>query len=86
MLLRKGYGVRKSVVIVYAWTTLLGMGAWVMSTTHGVAVWAMMAIMLVGSFFILWKIGIFDQVLRHHYHGRHTRQEDKPRWYGKHGR
>ena len=86
MLLRKGYGVRKSVVIVYAWTTLLGMGAWVMSTTHGVAVWAMMAVMLVGSFFILWKIGIFDQVLRHHYHGRHTRQEDKPRWYGKHGR
>lgn len=86
MLLRKGYGVRKSVVIVYAWTVLLGVGAWVMSTTHGVAVWAMMAVMLVGSFYILWKIGIFDQVLRHHYHGRHTRQEDKPRWYGKHGR
>ncbi len=86
MLLRKGYGVRKSVVIVYAWTTLLGIGAWVMSSTHGIAVWAMMAVMLVGSFYILWKIGIFDQVLRHHYHGRHTRQEDKPRWYGKHGR
>ena len=86
MLLRKGYGVRKSVVIVYAWTALLGVGAWVMSSTHGVAVWAMIAIMLLGSFFILWRLGIFDQVLRHHYHGRHTRQEDKPRWYGRHGR
>ena len=86
MLLRKGYGVRKSVVIVYAWTALLGVGAWVMSSTHGVAVWAMIAIMLLGSFLILWRLGIFDQVLRHHYHGRHTRQEDKPRWYGRHGR
>ena len=86
MLLRKGYGVRKSVVIVYAWTALLGVGAWVMSTSHGVAVWAMILILLMGSFLILWKLGIFDQVLRHHYHGRHTRQEDKPRWYGRHGR
>ena len=86
MLLRKGYGVRKSVVIVYAWTALLGVGAWVMSSSHGIAVWAMIAIMLVGSFLILWRLGIFDQVLRHHYHGRHTRQEDKPRWYGRHGR
>ncbi|MFR1166897.1 MAG: hypothetical protein ACLSDQ_04335 [Adlercreutzia equolifaciens] len=48
MLLRKGYGVRKSVVIVYAWTALLGVGAWVMSNSHGIAVWAMIAIMLVG--------------------------------------
>lgn len=86
MLLRKGYGVRKSVVIVYAWTALLGVGAWVMSSTHGLAVWVMIVIMLVGSFLILWRLGIFDQVLRHHYHGRHTRQEDKPRWYGRHGR
>ena len=86
MLLRKGYGVRKSVVIVYAWTALLGVGAWVMSNSHGIAVWAMIAIMLLGSFLILWRLGIFDQVLRHHYHGRHTRQEDKPRWYGRHGR
>ena len=86
MLLRKGYGVRKSVVIVYAWTTLLGIGAWVISSTHGLAVWGMILVLLVGSFLILWKLGIFDQVLRHHYHGRHTRQEDKPRWYGRHGR
>ena len=86
MLLRKGYGVRKSVVIVYAWTALLGVGAWVMSNSHGIAVWAMIVIMLLGSFLILWRLGIFDQVLRHHYHGRHTRQEDKPRWYGRHGR
>ncbi|MEC4273427.1 MraY family glycosyltransferase [Adlercreutzia sp. R25] len=86
MLLRKGYGVRKSVVIVYAWTALLGVGAWVMSTSHGVAVWAMILVLLMGSFLILWKLGIFDQVLRHHYHGRHTRQEDKPTWYGRHGR
>lgn len=86
MLLRKGYGPRKSVLIVYAWTALLGVGAWVMSSTHGVTVFAMFIILLVGSFLILWKIGIFDDVLRHHYHGRHMRQSDKPRWYGKHGR
>lgn len=86
MLLRKGYGVRKSVLIVYAWTALLGIGAYGMSNAHGVAVFALFGVLLVASFFILWKIGIFDDVLRHYYHGRHLRQEDKPRWYGKHGR
>ncbi len=86
MLLRKGYGVRKSVIIVYAWTALLGIGAYGMSNAHGVAVFALFGVLLAASFLILWKIGIFDDVLRHYYHGRHLRQEDKPRWYGKHGR
>lgn len=86
LLLSRGLGVRKSVLIVYAWTALLGLGAWVMSSSHGVVVWLVIIVLLIGSFLILWKLGIFDQVLRHHYHGRHIRQEDKPRWYGRHGR
>ncbi|WP_247645988.1 glycosyltransferase family 4 protein [Adlercreutzia caecimuris] len=86
MLLRKGYGVRKSVVIVYAWTVVLGVGAFLMSHSHGVAVFMVLGGLMIISFFILWKLGMFDKVLRHHYHGRHLRQEDKPRWYGKHGR
>ena len=86
MLLRKGYGVRKSVVIVYAWTVVLGVGAFLMSHSHGVAVLMVLLGIMVISFLILWKLGMFDKVLRHHYHGRHLRQEDKPRWYGKHGR
>lgn len=86
MLLRKGYGVKKSVLIVYAWTALLGLGAWVMSSTHGVLVFLVMALMIGASFYILWKLGLFDQVLRHHYHGRHLRQEDRPKSFGKHGR
>ena len=86
MLLRKGYGVRKSVVIVYAWTVALGIGAFVMSRSHGIAVLMVLVGIMIVSFLILWKLGMFDKVLRHHYHGRHMRQEDKPRWYGKHGR
>lgn len=86
LLLSRGLGVRKSVLIIYAWTTLLGLGAWIMSNSHGVVVWLVIAVLLVASFAILWRLGIFDQVLRHHYHGRHTRREDKPRWYGRHGR
>ena len=86
MLLRKGYGVRKSVVIVYAWTVVLGVGAFLMSHSHGVAVLMVLLGIMVISFLILWKLGMFDKVLRHHYHGRHLRQEDRPRWYGKHGR
>ena len=86
MLLRKGYGVRKSVAIVYAWTIVLGVGAFLMSHSHGVAVFMVLGGLIIISFFILWRLGMFDKVLRHHYHGRHLRQEDKPRWYGKHGR
>ena len=73
-------------IIVYLWTAVLGLGAWVMSNSHGVLVFAVAALLMAVSFLILWKLGLFDKVLRHHYHGRHLRQEDKPRWYGKHGR
>lgn len=86
ILLSKGYGVKRSVIIVYLWTAVLGLGAWVMSNSHGVLVFAVAALLMAVSFLILWKLGLFDKVLRHHYHGRHLRQEDKPRWYGKHGR
>jgi UDP-GlcNAc:undecaprenyl-phosphate GlcNAc-1-phosphate transferase len=70
LLLRKGYGVRKSVIIVYAWTFLLGLGAWAMSSAHGVAVWAVFGVLVLVSFIILYKLGIFSSVLSHHYHGR----------------
>ena len=74
-LLGRGYSMRKSVVIIYVWTFVLGFGAFLMSNTQGVGVLLVFALLLVISFGILWWIGLFEPVLRHHYHGRTTPDE-----------
>jgi len=51
------------VVIVYAWTVVLGVGGFLMSHSHGVAVFMVLGGLMIISFFILWKLGMFDKVL-----------------------
>ena len=72
-LLGRGYSMRRSVVIIYVWTFMLGFGAFLMSKAHGLAVVAVFMALLVVSFGILWWIGMFEPVLRHHYHDRSAR-------------
>ncbi len=73
-LLGRGYSMRRSVIIIYVWTFVLGFGAFLMSSTHGVGVVAVFVVLLAISFGILWWIGMFEPVLRHHYHGRSPRE------------
>ena len=74
-LLGKGYSTRKSVAIIHLWTAALGLGAFLMSSTHGFAVLAVFAALVVVSFVILRRIGVLEPVLRHHYHGRVSSKE-----------
>ncbi|MDD6650802.1 MAG: MraY family glycosyltransferase [Eggerthellales bacterium] len=70
-LLAEGFSVRRAVLIVYGWTTLLGIGAYIMSTTHGIIVGVVFAALVLISIFILGKLHIFEPVLRHYYHRHH---------------
>lgn len=69
-LLGRGFSMRNSVVIIYAWTFVLGLGAFLMSNTQGVWVIVVFLVLLAISFAIMWAVGLFEPVLRHHYHGR----------------
>lgn len=69
-LLGRGYSMRTSVIIIYVWTFVLGFGAFLMSNAHGFGVIVVFALLLTISFGILWWTGMFEPVLRHHYHER----------------
>ena len=67
-LLRNGYGTVKSVLIMYAWTAFLALGAIIISKTSGFIVWLVLGALALISFVLLWRVGILDPVLRHHYY------------------
>lgn len=80
-LLRKGLSVRKAVLIVYAWTAFLGVGAILMSHMHGIPVLIVFCILMIVSFLIMRWIGIFGSILRHHYSDTgdyHMERDDGP--------
>ncbi len=72
-LLREGFSPRKSVLIVYAWTAFLALGAYMISNTSGIRVLLVFILLAVVSFAVLLKLGIFEPVLRHHYNKRTAR-------------
>ncbi len=69
-LLREGFSMRKSVLIVYAWTAFLALGAYMISTMSGIRILIICIVLALVSFLILLKLGIFEPVLRHHYNKR----------------
>ena len=69
-LLREGYSVRKSVLIVYGWTAMLAFGAFVISNLSGIKALIVFVVLAAASFAILLRLGIFEPVLRHHYNRR----------------
>ena len=73
VLLKEGFSTRKSVLIIHAWTAILALGAYLMSSSYGISVFALFVILALVSFAILYKIGIFDPVL-HHYYNRRLRR------------
>ncbi len=70
--LLRGFPMRTSVLIVYAWTLVLAGGAYCISNTSGMWVLAVFIALALVSFAILMALGILEPVLRHHYHGRTT--------------
>lgn len=65
-LLLRGYSQRKAVLLVYAWTAFLSLGAILMWELGGVAKYITLAVLLVGSAFVAWRLGLFGPArIRH---------------------
>ncbi|ACV22487.1 glycosyltransferase family 4 protein [Slackia heliotrinireducens] len=82
-LLREGYSMRTSVLILYAWTAFLAIGAFAISNTAGMLVFVVFVILAIGSFMIVWRLGILEPVLRHYYNKRIGRIPSSHRHGGK---
>lgn len=74
-LLHEGFSPKQSVLIIYAWTAFLALGAYLISNLSGVVVYVLFAVLAAGSFLILFRLGVFGLVLRHHYHIRPLHKE-----------
>jgi len=64
-LLGRGFSQRQTVLIIYAWTALLGVGAYAVSHTPSVIQITALAIFLIITALIIWFLGLYDSA-RHH--------------------
>jgi len=64
-LLGRGFSQRQTVLIIYVWSALLGVGAYSVSHTPSVIQISALAIFLVVTGLIIWFLGLYDSA-RHH--------------------
>lgn len=69
-LVNKGFSPKISVYIIWGWTTVLAIGGIAISNTHGLLVIVIFAVLLIFSAILLWRIGLFEPALKHHYNPR----------------
>jgi UDP-GlcNAc:undecaprenyl-phosphate GlcNAc-1-phosphate transferase len=70
ILLRNGFHQRQAVLIICLWTALLTGGGMLISSAHGVMVYALFTFLVLASVLLIWRLGLFASVLRHHYASR----------------
>jgi UDP-GlcNAc:undecaprenyl-phosphate GlcNAc-1-phosphate transferase len=70
VLLRKGFSPQRIVLVVYTYTALLTAGGIAISNAHGVLVYALFGLLALISIFVLWRLGLYGEVLRHYYSPR----------------
>lgn len=76
-LLKKGYGQRKTVLIIYAWSVILALGGYLVATMHSlVRIFAFIVLALV-SIFIIWKLGLWEIAVEPHRKSNLSEREKK---------
>jgi UDP-GlcNAc:undecaprenyl-phosphate GlcNAc-1-phosphate transferase len=78
VLLKNGFKQRQAVLIICLWTAALTGGGVLISSVHGIMVYALFVILALISVFLIWRFGLFDSVLRHHYSPREKPSERGP--------
>ena len=66
-LMRAGLSQKRSVAVLWLATAVLAIAGCFISTSSGIARWAIFFVLAAVVFFIIWKFGLFRPVLKHHY-------------------
>ena len=66
-LMRAGLSQKRSVAVLWLGTAVLAIAGCFISTSSGIARWAIFFVLAAVVFFIIWKFGLFRPVLKHHY-------------------
>jgi UDP-GlcNAc:undecaprenyl-phosphate GlcNAc-1-phosphate transferase len=70
VLLRNGFKQRQAVLIICIWTAVLTGGGVLISSVHGIMVYVLFVLLALISVILIWRFGLFDSVLLHHYNPR----------------
>ncbi len=63
-LLRAGFSQRKAVLLVYAWTAVLSVGALLIWEFNGIVKYTVLIVLFLVSALIVWKLGLFGPIRR----------------------
>lgn len=78
-LLRKGYGQRKTVIIIYLWSVLLSVGGYLVATMSSLVRLITFIVLAIVSFLIMWRLGLWNMAVEPHAkRGRDSGMVDKP--------
>lgn len=77
VLMNEVHDTKKAVAIIHLWTAVLAIGAYLMSSTHGIGAMLVFAVLVAISFLILWRLKIIGSVLTHHYEARGRKAKDE---------
>lgn len=69
-LMVRGLAEEHVVLVLWAWTAILGVLAYFMASSAGLWTMCLIAGVIALSFILFWKLGVFEPTLRHHYHAR----------------
>jgi UDP-GlcNAc:undecaprenyl-phosphate GlcNAc-1-phosphate transferase len=70
VMLRNGFPQQQVVRIICAWTALLTGGGMAISSAHGIMVYVLFILLALVSTLLIWRLGLYVAVLRHHYSPR----------------
>ena len=65
-LLRAGFTQRKAVLLVYAWTAVLSVGALLIWEFNGVVKYTVLIVLFIISAVIVWRLGLFGPIRKRH--------------------
>jgi len=75
-LLGRGFSQRKTVIIIYLWSILLGVGAYAVSHTPSAIQIGTLVLLLIITALIIWFLGLYDSARHHkpkHYAAKHSK-------------
>jgi UDP-GlcNAc:undecaprenyl-phosphate GlcNAc-1-phosphate transferase len=78
VMLRNGFPQRQVVRIICAWTALLTGGGVAISSAHGIMVYVFFILLALISALLIWRLGLYVAVLRHHYSPREKAPDAPP--------
>lgn len=69
-LMVRGLAEEHVVLVLWGWTAILGVLAFLMASSAGIWTMCLIAGVIALSFVLFWRLGVFEPTLRHHYHAR----------------